>query len=250
MIHSTIKIVLVGDTGVGKSALFERIFDNKFTSNNEYLSTIGVDYRTKNIIFTMDKNSGNLLNIVCRLQIWDTAGQERFRSITKNYYKGSHICIISFDTSIFTDTTLTSIMNWIQEVRQNNCPSNVPIYIIGTKIDKLIKPSTEKIINKESLDKITFIEKFITIYTYNDIVSQIYKATNLPNVFFFGMCSAKENLFIPHNKNNQIILSFGNMILLLLKEFHENNYNYNYYSNINDDNNEQLSKPDSCCLLI
>ena len=80
------KIVLVGDTGVGKTSVFNRLTINEFNQN--HTPTIGVDFKFKDI---------NIGNKKARLQIWDTAGQERYRAICNIYYKGSDIIVLMFD---------------------------------------------------------------------------------------------------------------------------------------------------------
>lgn len=82
------KLVLVGDSNVGKSSLLCRYVDNVYDTN--YISTIGVDFK----IITVNNN-----NKMVKLQIWDTAGQERFKSITSNYYRGVDAAILVFDVS-------------------------------------------------------------------------------------------------------------------------------------------------------
>ena len=83
------KLVIVGDTGVGKSSLLLRFADNQFYEN--YLATIGVDFRFKTM---------NIDGKLVKFQIWDTAGQERFRTITSAYYKGSHGILLVYDMTV------------------------------------------------------------------------------------------------------------------------------------------------------
>ncbi|KAL7716380.1 Sphingomyelin phosphodiesterase [Entamoeba marina] len=85
---STVKILLIGESGVGKTALLQRYCDNKFTE--EIISTIGVDYRSKRI---------DVKGQQITLQLWDTAGQERFRNITTSYYRGSQGVLIVYDVN-------------------------------------------------------------------------------------------------------------------------------------------------------
>ena len=80
------KILLIGNSGVGKSSLIVRFSDDQFTDT--HMPTIGVDFKLK----TLEVDSK-----VCKLQIWDTAGQDRFKTITQSYYKGSHGVIITYD---------------------------------------------------------------------------------------------------------------------------------------------------------
>jgi len=84
------KILMIGESGVGKSALLSRFVDNQFDTN--FISTIGVDFK----IHYMKVENQDI-----KLQVWDTAGQERFRTITTSYYRGANGIMIVFDV---TDT--------------------------------------------------------------------------------------------------------------------------------------------------
>lgn len=84
------KVVVIGDTAVGKSALLKTFKNNKFDSS--YISTIGVDFEIKTI--QLDEYDKKV-----KLQIWDTAGQERFRNITKSYYYGANAILIVYDVT-------------------------------------------------------------------------------------------------------------------------------------------------------
>ena len=97
------KIVLIGDTCVGKSCILVRFSDDVFVEN--YVTTIGVDFRFKTMI-VMDK--------IVKVQVWDTAGQERYRSITNAYYRGAEGILIVFDLT--QKESFENIENWINEV--------------------------------------------------------------------------------------------------------------------------------------
>ena len=116
------KVLLLGDSTVGKTCFLMRYTDKSF--QEAHMSTIGLDYRLKNMQL---KNGKNI-----KLQIWDTAGQDRFRAITKNYYKGAHGILLIYDiTSI---QTYENVKNWITQIREEASP-HIVIYIIGNKID-------------------------------------------------------------------------------------------------------------------
>lgn len=129
------KILLIGDSGVGKSSLLARYCDNVFCES--YFSTIGVDFRIKTIKFK---------DGIAKLQIWDTAGQERFRSITKTYYRGANAIIIVFD--IQDENWRSQIANWINEIDFSNSHPNI-IILAGNKIDQINADWNKKLVYQE-----------------------------------------------------------------------------------------------------
>lgn len=115
------KVILVGDSGVGKSCIMTRFTDD--TYDNSHISTIGVDFKIR----TLEVNDK-----VVKLQIWDTAGQDRFRTITSSYYRGSHGIFIAFDITNFESFENAEL--WLKEVK-NYAKEDAVIYLIGNKID-------------------------------------------------------------------------------------------------------------------
>ena len=115
------KLLLIGNSAVGKSSLLLRFSDNIF--NESFLPTIGVDFKIR----TFD-----LSNKTVKLQIWDTAGQERFKTITSSYYKGAHGIILVYD--ITDRQTFKDIENWLSEV-EKFANENVVRLLIGNKCD-------------------------------------------------------------------------------------------------------------------
>jgi len=116
------KLVIVGDSGVGKSCFLLRYADDAFTES--FISTIGVDFRFKSI---------NVNDKIIRLQIWDTAGQERFRTITAAYYRGADGILIVYD--ITHRESFSSITGWLEEALKY-VDDGVPFVIIGNKSDR------------------------------------------------------------------------------------------------------------------
>ena len=115
------KLIVIGDSGVGKSSILTRYIDDSFTSS--FISTIGIDFKIKNIIHNDKK---------IKLQIWDTAGQERFRTITTAYYRGAHGILLVYDT-----TKLISYQNlskWIKCIEMH-ASENIPVILVGSKKD-------------------------------------------------------------------------------------------------------------------
>lgn len=116
------KLLLVGDSGVGKSALLLRFADDTYTET--YISTIGVDFKIRTLV---------LDNKVVKLQLWDTAGQERFRTITSSYYRGAHGIIVVYD--ITDAASFQHIPVWLQEIDRHIGGGSVVKLLAGNKCD-------------------------------------------------------------------------------------------------------------------
>jgi Ras-related protein Rab-8A len=116
------KLLIIGESGVGKTCLLLRFTDDSFTAN--HLTTIGIDFKIKII---------NLEEKLIKLQIWDTAGQERFRTITKTYYKGAHGIILTYDVT--DENSFKNIRNWVKQIEQN-AQNNVCKVLVGNKCDR------------------------------------------------------------------------------------------------------------------
>jgi len=116
-----LKVVMVGDSGVGKSSLLKRFASREFTG--DYISTIGVDFEIKQL-----EIDGKMV----KLQIWDTAGQERFQNITTSYYRGAHCIILVYD--ITQQETFDHIDKWHRQINDHS-NSNVQILLVGNKSD-------------------------------------------------------------------------------------------------------------------
>ncbi|KAI6656428.1 hypothetical protein LOD99_1224 [Oopsacas minuta] len=114
------KLLIIGDTSVGKSSILLRFADNLFSGT--YITTIGVDFKIR----TMEMNGEKI-----KLQIWDTAGQERFRTITATYYRGTHGVIIVYDVT--NADSFNNVKRWITEI-ENNC-DYVDKVLVGNKDD-------------------------------------------------------------------------------------------------------------------
>mmetsp|Transcript_124548 Transcript_124548/g.195165 ORF Transcript_124548/g.195165 Transcript_124548/m.195165 type:complete len:222 (-) Transcript_124548:154-819(-) len=116
-----VKLLLIGDSGVGKSSLLIKFADDKFSPHIS--QTIGMDFKVKML---------NLGGRRVKLQIWDTAGQESFRSITRSYYRGASGALLVYDIS--RRDTFNHLTRWLEEARQN-ANANMVIMLIGNKSD-------------------------------------------------------------------------------------------------------------------
>ncbi|KAG2374045.1 hypothetical protein C9374_011124 [Naegleria lovaniensis] len=120
-----LKIIVLGDSGVGKTSLMNQYVNNKFS--NQYKATIGADFLTKEIMIE---------DTCCSLSIWDTAGQERFHSLGFAFFRGSDACVLVFDATV--QKTFDNVNNWRDEFLLQTGPSdpeNFPFVLIGNKID-------------------------------------------------------------------------------------------------------------------
>lgn len=121
-VEARLKLLMLGDSGVGKSSLLTRFTEEKF--NNGILGTAGIDYRVKKTII----NEKNVF-----LEIWDTAGQERFRTIASKYYQGAMGVILVFDVT--ERQSFINIHEWIGQIRQNTSVDEIALIVAGNKTD-------------------------------------------------------------------------------------------------------------------
>lgn len=180
------KLLLIGDSGAGKSAIMNRYCDDFFTES--YISTIGVDFKIKTL---------HINEKIIKLQIWDTAGQERFRAITSSYYRGANCILSVFDLT--DDISYTNCINiWIEEIKKNNEKngSNPLICVIGNKSDLEI--------NKKL--NINSIKSHLHNLNYDYYETSAKKNINIENMFD-DICKKliKKNNLLIEEKNNIIL---------------------------------------------
>uniref|UniRef100_A0A8D0ET71 Ras-related protein Rab-13 n=1 Tax=Strix occidentalis caurina TaxID=311401 RepID=A0A8D0ET71_STROC len=130
------KLLLIGDSGVGKTCLIIRFAEDNFTST--YISTIGIDFKIR----TVDIDGKKI-----KLQVWDTAGQERFKTITTAYYRGAVGIILVYD--ITDEKSFENIQNWMKSIKEN-ASAGVERLLIGNKCDmegkrKVQRDAAEKV---------------------------------------------------------------------------------------------------------
>lgn len=116
-----IKILIVGDSSVGKTCILLRYCEDKFSTS--HLPTIGIDFKIKKL----DVDDSKI-----KIQIWDTAGQERFKTITQNYYKGAHGIILTY--AVDDKDSLSHIENWIRQTKVH-APEDICKVLVGNKSD-------------------------------------------------------------------------------------------------------------------
>ncbi|XP_042341604.1 ras-related protein Rab-33B-like [Plectropomus leopardus] len=119
----TFKVLVIGDSGVGKTCLTHRLCAGEFPGRVE--ATIGVDFRERQL----DVHGERI-----KLQLWDTAGQERFRkSMVQHYYRNVHAVLFIYDVNC--PASFTSLTSWIEECRRNSLGQEVPRFLVGNKSD-------------------------------------------------------------------------------------------------------------------
>jgi len=135
------KLLLIGDSGVGKSCLLLRFADDSYTES--YISTIGVDFKIRTI---------QLDGKTIKLQIWDTAGQERFRTITSSYYRGAHGIIVVYDVTEVE--SYNNVKQWLHEI-DRYASEGVNRLLVGNKADLTTKRQVEASTAKEFADSLS-----------------------------------------------------------------------------------------------
>jgi Ras-related protein Rab-7A len=208
------KIIIIGDSCVGKTSLLKRYVNNTFLES--YKATIGVDFLTKNI---------KINKKIISLQLWDTAGNERFHTLSNAFYRGADACIIVFDlTNIIS---FKNLENWMDEfLLYSNVsdPNNYPFIIVGNKSDLI--NDTNRVISEK------YIQKFCQNKNVKYFEVSTKLNTNINNVFIYLINRL-------HNKNN----SETNIDLYDMESI---NFNENHNEDNNDMNNNydkiQLNK--------
>ena len=154
------KILLLGDSGVGKSSIILRYIENNFSQN--LMNSIGVDFKLKNIEVKGKK---------VKLQVWDTAGQERFRTITTSYYKGAQAIIVVFD--ITDRDSFEHVKNWMADV-DKFAKEGVLRILAGNKCDLEHQRKVSKDEGKELASR----------YGIDYIETSAKETTNIEELFF------------------------------------------------------------------
>ncbi|CAG5945408.1 unnamed protein product [Menidia menidia] len=139
----TFKVLVIGDSGVGKTCLTHRLCAGHFPARVE--ATIGVDFRER----ALDVDGERI-----KLQLWDTAGQERFRkSMVQHYYRNVHAVLFVYDVS--RPASFSALAAWMEECRQNSVGQEIPRFLIGNKAD-LCDPRLSDRQNNYEVEEVSF----------------------------------------------------------------------------------------------
>lgn len=208
------KTILIGDASVGKTSILQRFIHNRFKI--EYNCTIGVDYWVKSLQidnqYTVD------------LQIWDTCGQERFKTITRQYYRDTHGCILVFDLA--KRETYKNIEIWIEDIK-NFGNQDMSIIIVGNKSDLV----DQREVKREE------VEEFCRKYDYNYMEVSAFTGDNVKLCF---EAIAKKMALDSENAQNQSIMK---------KRFKVDNRNVtvNKSVELNNSYSVEKKKNSNCC---
>ena len=161
------KVVVVGDSGVGKTNLIKRFILNEFSLDSK--ATVGVEFISKNY---------NINNKIIKIEIWDTAGQERYKSITSAYYKGAKGAMIVYDVT--NQTSFNNIDKWYFEIKEK-ASKNINLMLIGNKTDLNKVICREDAINKAKSLNIPVMETSANNSSnvkeaFYDLIKEMYKS--------------------------------------------------------------------------
>jgi len=191
---SKCQLLIIGDSKVGKTSILRRFCQNTF--NSQYLTTMGVDFFTKDVIINKK---------TIHVKIWDTAGQERYRAVTQNFLKKSQGLLIVY--SVDDENSFNGLKFWIQSIENNISFENkdFPIIIVGNKID--IKQRIVDRIKVENLAKNKNYEYFEVSAKTGEGIDESMKYLIQKSVEFIEKDENKNNILensIKINKNKII----------------------------------------------
>ena len=203
----TLKILLIGDSYVGKTSLLLQYIERECPEN--HMATIGVEFRDK--IIQID-------NKKVKLQVWDTSGQERYRSITKNFYRNADG--VMFVCDVTKEKTFDNIKNWLIDSEQNANNSNFKKILVGNKIDL----KEERAIDTEQL------QNFANKKEMNFYETSAKDGTNVDHIF-----TELAKLILEDKSDQQI-----------KEEFSHKNRSLSVYSKESEESNNPKKKK-GCC---
>ncbi|XP_077319111.1 ras-related protein Rab-27B isoform X1 [Lithobates pipiens] len=145
-----IKLLALGDSGVGKTTFLYRYTDNKF--NPKFITTVGIDFREKRVVYNnASPGSTHGKTFKVHLQLWDTAGQERFRSLTTAFFRDAMGFLLMFDLT--SQQSFLNVRNWMSQLQANAYCENPDIVLIGNKADLSDQREVNERQAKELADK-------------------------------------------------------------------------------------------------
>ncbi|XP_005179374.1 ras-related protein Rab-18 [Musca domestica] len=165
-----IKLLVIGESGVGKSSLIRRFVENKFDESHDV--TIGMDFKSKVM---------NIDGVDYKLALWDTAGAERFRSLTPSFYRKALGAILVYD--IKSRESLVKLESWFDELENYSDNPNIATIVVGNKIDEERVVSREEGLKFARKHRSLFLEtsakhdKFVAD-VFRDIVEKIVSSGN------------------------------------------------------------------------
>ena len=228
------KILFLGGIGVGKTSIINRYVKNIL--NNDEKPTIGIDYKTKDVIYNSKK---------IKLKIFDTSGQERFRTLTKNYYHGSDGIIMVFDLK--RNETFEELTYWMEEINKNCDKDKIELILVGNKNDGKLE---ERKVTQEQGNQLANLYNFIYIETSAITNLNIKECFDLMvhSLFEKNIKNNKEEIKDEEMKNinnnndkNEVNKDVNMDNIILDKNNHlSHNNNTNYNNSINNNEN-------SCC---
>ena len=192
----TYKLILIGDSTVGKTNLLTQYVDGKFTPNN--ISTIGIEFKIK-IVERKDERK-------FKLQIWDTSGQEKFMSLTKNYFRGCNAALFVFDVT--NHTSFDNIPKWLNLYKDVN-GENSKIVLIGNKIDlenrEVSKEEAEDFAKERDLQYFEISAKKNKDKQINDMFVKIVESLAYPDYVIADIQSSSKDLKGQNDERNILL---------------------------------------------
>lgn len=213
--HS-LKILTIGESGVGKSSIILRYTENKFSES--FLSTIGIDFKTK-----IDSYQNKRF---C-LKIWDTAGQERFKTITQQYYKGSDVNLLIFDVT--NSNSFSKLQSWVNNILE--IIGSCIFILVGNKSDLI----SDKIVENENINEFCQLNKM----KYIEVSAKT--GHNIDQLFELVIIE-----YLNKSKDKSILNSSTNISESLIKEINDSKLNSkNKKIKITKENRSK--KSNKCC---
>lgn len=186
------KLVILGESSVGKSSIILQYINHSFTNNME--STIGAAYTSTNI---------ELQNCIIRLEIWDTAGQERYAALAPMYFRGSSIALIIYDITV--EHTFQRAQYWVNELRAQSNNSSIIIALCGNKLDLLTNNTKKRAVPFDAAkqyavdNNLLFFE--LSAKTSHNINELFYTVANKVASIPVTQPSKHNNLTLSNNKS-------------------------------------------------